>query len=407
MKPLPRPIRMMNRAILVLLGVLLLVQCGKCAFAENPDQDALNEGLTENSAPADTSGQNLPKYAVSFPAKDDSHIKSQKDTVLAQQIHGLLKTYKPDNALFLMVDAKTNEILAWGERKDSAVQSVPSYLARSTFPAASLIKTITLAAALESKKYALHTEIPLIGKSTTLYKRQLKIPEKYSGPMISAMDTYAKSSNPSAALLGLAVGGDYLKKTGEKLGYNTEFPENLPDVSAFHPPDTGFGLAEAASGFTQETTLSPLLAAAITRSILLKKPLEIPWSRHLPEGFAPSKAHSLEVPLFSENTYYGLKTAMLQTIKSGTGRKNVSGKHISKRYLNRLNIGGKTGSKDGDDPPGRYDWFAGFAEDNQNPENAVIVVVMQAHGEMRSQPATQVAALLIQYWAKKYLSFAQ
>ncbi|MDR1759578.1 MAG: penicillin-binding protein [Fibrobacter sp.] len=407
MKPLPRQIRIINRAILILLGILLLVQCGRCAFAGDPDENIPGEKSTEGITSADSSGQNSAKYALSSPAIDDSHIKSQKDTVLAQKIHGLLKTYKPDNALFLMVDAKTNEILAWGERKDSAVQSVPSYLARSTFPAASLIKTVTLAAALESRKYALHTEVPLIGKSTTLYKRQLKIPEKYNGNTISAMDTYAKSCNPTAAILGLSVGGDYLKKTGEKLGYNTAFPENIPETSAFNPPDTGFGLAEAASGFTQETTLSPLLAAAITRSILLKKSLEIPWSQHLPTGFAPSGANPLEAPLFSQNTYYGLKTAMLQTVKSGTGRKNISKRHISKRYLNRLNIGGKTGSKDGDDPPGRYDWFAGFAEDNQNPENAVIVVVMQAHGEMRSQPATQVAALLIQYWAKEYLSFAQ
>ena len=92
---------------------------------------------------------------------------------------------------------------------------------------------------------------------------------------------------------------------------------------------------------------------------------------------------------------------MLRTATHGTARKNISPRNIARRYLERLDIGGKTGSLDGNDPKGRYDWFMGFAQEKTNPQNAIIVVVMQAHGEIRSQPATQVAGILINYWAKQ------
>lgn len=412
MPPLPRKIRLFNRLILILIAGFLIFQCGKCTFSKKNDNNAILEEtptIEEITARKNVSQEILPlkdSLIISeAEIENRAHIINQKDTVLASKINMLLKSYKPDNALFLMVDAKTNEILAWGERKNNIIQNAPSFLYRSSFPAASLIKTVTIAAAMESKKYSLHSEIPLIGRSHTLYKNQLKVPVNYSGPTISLSDSYAKSCNPSTALLGKSVGGNYLKKTGEKLGFNIRFPGNIPETSVFNPPDTGYGLAETASGFTRETTLSPLLAAAITRSILMQTPLEIPWSPHLPPGYAPKTSHPLTAPLLSDNTYYGLKTAMVQTVKTGTARKNISGKHITKRYLNRLVIGGKTGSLDGKDPPGRYDWFSGFAYDSQNPENAVIIVVMQIHELMRSQPATQVAALLTQYWAKENISF--
>ncbi len=114
-------------------------------------------------------------------AIDSTHILSQKNVYMAKKMDYLLRTFKPAHALYLMVDAKTNEIIAWGESKDQVVQASPDYLSRSTFPAASLIKTVTLAAALESKQYSLNTKIPLIGNPHTLYKSQIKQSKNYKG----------------------------------------------------------------------------------------------------------------------------------------------------------------------------------------------------------------------------------
>ena len=47
---------------------------------------------------------------------------------------------------------------------------------------------------------------------------------------------------------------------------------------------------------------------------------------------------------------------------------------------------------------------AGFARFKNDPKNGIILIVMQAHynteNATRSQPATQVSAMLINYWAR-------
>ena len=47
----------------------------------------------------------------------------------------------------------------------------------------------------------------------------------------------------------------------------------------------------------------------------------------------------------------------------------------------------------------------GFAQSKENPSKAVVLVIMQVHDlqGMRSQPATQVAAMLFNYWAHQNL----
>ena len=78
---------------------------------------------------------------------------------------------------------------------------------------------------------------------------------------------------------------------------------------------------------------------------------------------------------------------------------------MARKNFSALTIGGKTGSLDGHDPYGRYEWFMGFAQSKGNPSKAVVLVIMQVHDlqGVRSQPATQVAAMLFNYWAHQNL----
>ncbi len=411
-KPLPRKFRLFNRAILILLGLLCVVQCSRCAFGEKDEADAFKTDIAEKASDEkdfllerdlpDSIEPRLIEKKISQAINLD-HVYAQKDTGLAHAMDTYLRRFHPDNALYLAVDAKTNEILAWGERKDSMVQSKPDYLARATFPAASLAKTITIAAAFDSKRYSINTEIPIIGSAHTLYKRQLKVPENYHGPTVPVHFAFAKSYNPPLALMGMNVGAERLKNAAAKLGFNRNYPQGIPERSHYAPPDTGYGLAEVACGFTQETTLSPLQAAAMMRAIVTKKEFEIPWEKNGAAGFAPTKAVKLGTGKFSENAYIGLRKALLATATEGTSHKHMTTRNISRRIFEDLDIGGKTGSLDGNNPKGRYDWFMGFAESKSHPDKAIILVIMQAHGAYRTQVASQVAALLINYWGKREL----
>ncbi|MBR6454003.1 MAG: penicillin-binding protein [Fibrobacter sp.] len=335
-------------------------------------------------------------------ARDTNHIKSQKDPFLADKIDILLRRYHPDLGIILVVDTKTNEIIAWGERRDDKIQNKPDYIGRATFPAASLAKLVTISAAMESNRYSLNTPIPMIGRHHTLYLNQLRVPEKYKGPTMELSEAFARSANPPMAIVGKNVGAKRLLSAAAKLGYNRKFPGNAPNVSSYTAPDTGYGLAEVACGFTTSTTLTPLLAAAQVRAVLAKKPLEIPWARDM-APFAPQKPIALDIGKFSENTYYGLRESMLRSVTQGTAHKHMSTRNMARKNFEALRLGGKTGSLDGNDPAGRYDWFMGFAEARNEPGKSIVVIVMQMHKEFRSQPATQVAATIINYWAHQNL----
>ena len=371
---------------------------------ENPNGLAALKGIEDedfDNAPAVNAANATSESTESV--RDTAHIKSQKDPFLADKIDILLRRYHPDLGIILVVNTRTNEIIAWGERRDGKVQNKPDYIGRATFPAASLAKLVTIAAAMESNRYSLNTPIPMIGRHHTLYLNQLRVPEKYNGPTMELSEAFARSANPPMAIVGKNVGARRLNAAAAKLGYNKRFPGNAPNASSYTAPDTGYGLAEVACGFTTSTTLTPLLAAAQVRAVLTKKPLEIPWARNM-APFAPQKPLALDIGKFSENTYYGLRESMLRSVTQGTAHKHMSTKNMARKNFEALRLGGKTGSLDGTDPVGRYDWFMGFAESKADPSKSIVVIVMQMHKEIRSQPATQVAATVINYWAHQNIN---
>ena len=353
-----------------------------------------------DSADIDTAAKTIPDNDP----VDSVHIKAQKDVFLAEKIDNMLRRFRPMHSAILVVEPKSNEIIAWGETKGYKVQNSPDYFVKETFPAASLAKTITIAAAMESNRYSLNSPIPDRGAHHTLYKNQLRVPENYKGATIELQDAYAKSANPPLAIIGMNTGAKRLREAARNLGYNMNFPGGIPARSAYNPPDSGYGLAEASCGFTEATTLTPLLAAAQVRAILMKQPLEIPWAKDVP-GYAPKSRIALDVGKFSENTYYGLRAAMVRSVTNGTARKQISTRNMARKNFNALTIGGKTGSLDGQDPHGRYEWFMGFAQSKDDPSKSIIVVIMQVHDLQgyRSQPACQVAAMIMNYWAHQTL----
>ncbi len=369
--------------------------------SENPNGLAALTGIEDNDF--DKSLDSTGTAGSTNNVRDTLHIKSQKNPFLAEKIDILLRRYHPDLGIILVVDTKTNEIIAWGERRDGKIQNRPDWIGRPTFPAASLAKLVTIAAAMESNRYSLNTPIPMIGRHHTLYLNQLRVPEKYNGPTMELSEAFARSANPPMAIVGKNVGARRLNAAAAKLGYNKRFPGNAPNASSYTAPDTGYGLAEVACGFTTSTTLTPLLAAAQVRAILTKKPLEIPWARDM-APFAPQKPLALDIGKFSENTYYGLRESMLRSVTQGTAHKHMSTKNMARKNFEALRLGGKTGSLDGTDPAGRYDWFMGFAESKADPSKSIVVIVMQMHKEIRSQPATQVAATVINYWAHQNIN---
>ncbi|MBP5447887.1 MAG: hypothetical protein J6X95_07355, partial [Treponema sp.] len=194
--------------------------------SENPNGLAALTGIEDNDFDKsfnDSTGN-------SNNVRDTLHIKAQKNPFLAEKIDILLRRYHPDLGIILVVDTKTNEIIAWGERRDGKIQNRPDWIGRPTFPAASLAKLVTIAAAMESNRYSLNTRIPMMGRHHTLYLNQLRVPEKYKGPTMELSEAFARSANPPMAIVGKSVGAKRLLSAAAKLGYNKRFPGNAPNA---------------------------------------------------------------------------------------------------------------------------------------------------------------------------------
>lgn len=333
-------------------------------------------------------------------------LSRQPDRILGQHLLDVLQSQKPYRAFYLMVDGATGRILAWGQQNQFKASALPTYLPSSSFPAASLVKIVTAAAALESRRYSNQTLIPSIGRSVTLYRRQLEVPKNYNGRQFSLEKVFALSMNPPMGIVGLNLGSNALRKTAENLGFNRNYADGIPARSNYSLPDEGFGIAEAASGFTTDITLSPLLIAAIVRSVLQRKAPEIPWSPVVGAKYSPETPIRLPLPPLKENTYYGLNQMFEATVRSGSARSVFKNPKVLFPYnRKRLRIGGKTGTKNSGGI--RYEWFAGFAKDRKDDNKSIVLVCLHMNelkGTRASHPA-QAAGLLINHWAKRYLEW--
>jgi len=336
---------------IAVLSVVFLIVCLPCLAAFFIFNENLDYSLEELE---------ITDLEISEPETPTEQI----DSVLAKSVKNLLSRYHPPNAFILLMDAKSGNILAWGQREDDKDSEEPTFLQRDSFPTASLAKIVTAIAALENGSNP-NSEVPKIGRNSTLYKRQIFPAENYNGGTITLEEAFAKSNNPAMGIIGIRLGKSKLEATAKKLGF-----------SNFHYPDSSYELAESSCGFTQRNTASPLQVAYAIRKLLIQSPR-----------------------IFKKTTYEEMQTLFFKTITDGTAKRKIK-KSVHRHNINSLNIGGKTGSLDGDSPAGRYDWFAGFAQSKKEPEKALIVVVMQVHGDLRYQHSTVIAGLLINEWAK-------
>ena len=101
------------------------------------------------------------------------------------------------------------------------------------------------------------------GYKHTLYKSQLKERTNRYTNTISLKNAFAQSVNPVFGKIGkLRLGGTQLEKFADAFGFNTTINFELPLApSHFKAEDIPYNWAELASGFNNDTTISPFHGA--------------------------------------------------------------------------------------------------------------------------------------------------
>lgn len=355
----------------------------------------------------------------SFPGQDTVRTREglwltqyAPDEVLLQRILRYVRQYRPEGAVVLVSDLQTGQVRAVVERDSAGVATVPRLALRGTFPAASLAKIITAAAALEAGVSRPQDNLPLLGGAHTLYRSQLRVPSNGRYHTVTLREAFARSINPSFGLLGLRLGPEPLRDMAERFGFNQPaLPPDRDDAdhattalpARLVAPDSGFGLAEVASGFTRATTISPLHALRIARAIGSDgrmKPVRFTRElRSLDDGRVLVLPEGDAAPFASETTRRQLRVLMEATVTSGTARRGFR-RNMNERDWAALEMGGKTGSLTGNDPPGRYEWFVGYARRREQPDQGIAVAVMLINRTYMAVHATELAGLVIRDWAR-------
>jgi cell division protein FtsI/penicillin-binding protein 2 len=269
----------------------------------------------------------------------------------------------------------------------------------SRFPAASIFKIVTAAAAIEKYGFKPSTTFTYSGRKHTLYRSQLKEQKNRYTHRISFKDSFAQSVNPVFGKLGIHfLEASELEKYARLFGFNQVIPFDYALApSAFVLTEDPFGRAEIASGFNRKTTLSPLhgalMASAICNRGWIVEPSLI--DEILDEkGKVVYQREKIKIgQAISPETASIISQLMEATIRSGTSRKAFRG-YLRDKTLSTLVIGGKTGSISSDSNEIKYDWFVGFAG-RRNHSRMIALSILVAHDGYIGKKASSYARMAI------------
>jgi cell division protein FtsI/penicillin-binding protein 2 len=301
----------------------------------------------------------------------------------------------------VVMEAATGRVLAMAgfDRFDPAGNPC----LRSQYPAASIFKIVTAAAAVDRCGYTADSPVSFSGPKHTLYKRQLTDRVDRYTTTLPLREAFADSINPVFGKLGeLRLRKLLLEQSAAAFGFNAPLEFDLPlPASRFQVGDEPYNWAEAASGFNVETTISPLHGAMMASAVVNDGRMVTP---SLVERIVDDKGEVLYQrqveatahQAMSPRAAAALSRMMEETVSSGTARKAFRNLRRD-RVLARLQIGGKTGSIDSAAHDVRYDWFVGFARERAG-QGDVVVAAMVGHEKYIGTRAGEYARMAMTWY---------
>ncbi|MCG8638535.1 MAG: PbpA, partial [Desulfobacterales bacterium] len=308
---------------------------------------------------------------------------------------------KPQRIALVVMEADTGKILAMTGFDLADDNTNPCI--ESDYPAASIFKIVTAAAAVETLGYNPDTQLHFNGNKYTLYKRQLKdVINKYSYK-ISFARAFAESINPVFGKLGQnKLGKDALEAYAQAFGFNRQIETELPVFSGiFFTRENKYHLAELGSGFNTDTTISPVFGAMMTSAVINSGRVMVPSIiEHVTDAdgklIYQNKKTTYTTAIRPE-TASTMMTLMQKTVTRGTAKKSFRGASKDK-VLSRLLIGGKTGSLYNKEHTVRYDWFTGFGKEKETRKKIAVSVVVGHRKYIGTRASTYAKLILKRYF---------
>ncbi len=304
------------------------------------------------------------------------------DAALERDVFAVLERSRVELGNVIVMDPQTGRVLAYASTDPNRFPPTRSY------PAASLIKVITAAAALDRAPDAARLPCRFSGSPYRLTESRLDPPQR--GNEVTLRKALATSNNQCFAQLAVhAVGVSSLIDAIDRFGWLAapapgHAPgEADPGVDRFDVGQLGCGLAGA--------RITPLHAAQLAATLANGELVAPRWIERVwgPDGRELAlPAPSLPREVLSPALTAELRAMLVDTTRNGTARRAFRRRN-GHPLLGDVAVAGKTGSLSGKNPDGRYEWFVGVAP-AESPRIAVATVVVQKPLYWRT--ASQVAA---------------
>lgn len=395
-------------AMVIFLGVWLRGHLGQ----PGPDAPPTNKQVDRHPTPS--AGHEL-KSAINKLARDSARLA--EPTVLDVDgqryfIHTaiypklqkyILKTVKRSRTLqsaVVVMDPHDGRLLSIVNH-DANGQSANLCL-QAEFPAASLFKIVTAAAALEGAGLGLNQRLYYRGSKHTLYKSQLKTKKDRWTTETKLRKAFASSNNAVFGKIGIYhLGQGRLMRYSDKFFFNRPIASDLPlAVSRVHVPADDFGLAEIASGFNKDTLISPLHAALLAAIAVnqgnMPRPTLVESIRDESNKVIYQAPRPVRSSTVNPETARDLKELMQDAVRYGTSRTAFRKLRRKKRFKD-FDLGAKTGTINDRQDRYKYDWVTAFAL-APNGAGSICVSVLAVHGKILGTRSTELTRAIVDYY---------
>ncbi len=309
---------------------------------------------------------------------------------------------KHQKAAFVVMEPETGKIIAMtGYDLD---QPDVNPCLESDYPAASIFKIVTAAAAVETLGYSPHTQLYFNGNKYTLYKQQVQENRNKHSYEISFSSAFAQSVNPVFGRIGKNyLGKEKLESYATAFGFNELIQAELPFVSGnFETNNNEFHLAELGSGFNRDTTISPIFGAMLVSAVVNKGRAMMPTLVEEISDASGNVVYQSEASTYKSaitpKTAETMMQIMEKTITTGTARKSFQG-CTRDPILSRLIMGGKTGSLSNREHTVKYDWFTGFGKE-KNGNRKIVVAIVIGHAKYIGTKSSVYANMIFKQYFK-------
>ncbi len=305
--------------------------------------------------------------------KDTPHPSSIQYTIdasLQNATAAVLDHYRPDYGVFVAIDPESGHLLAIASHQREGTPEHNLAL-RGGYPAASVFKIITAAAAVELGKVHADTVLPFNGKETSLSRKNILHHKKNQWTRhFTVKKSFAKSVNTVFARMGIElVTREHLLAYAGRFGFNQSLGSDfIHDNSTFQlASDDPWLIAKTAAGYTRQTTLNPIhgavIAATIANGGYRVRPTLVDALIEDHGIILYEAPPTTRLRVLTSKTTDQLQKMMETTVRIGSAKSSF--KNFLRGNYSEVHVGGKTGTLTGLDPPGRYDWFVGYAHRGQ------------------------------------------